>query len=68
MPNYDYLCPICGARFERNLSFKDVMDTSVCPNGHPKARRVFTVPTVVYKGSGFYVTDHPRQGKHTITH
>lgn len=58
MPSYDYVCPDCGAHFERNMSFRDVVDITTCPNGHKNARRVFTPPAVVYKGSGFYVTDH----------
>jgi len=58
MPVYNFLCPICGAQFEERLSFKDNFKEVLCPQGHPGARRIYSVPSVVFKGSGFYVTDH----------
>jgi predicted nucleic acid-binding Zn ribbon protein len=30
-----------------------------CPACSGRVRRVFSLNTVIYKGSGFYCTDHP---------
>lgn len=57
MPVYSFVCPVCGAHFDQRHSFQDDLRRVVCPNGHTGAHRVYSVPTVVYKGSGFYVTD-----------
>jgi putative FmdB family regulatory protein len=57
MPLYNFICQTCGERFEERLSFQDPNDHVTCPHGHSGARRVFSAPTVVFKGSGFYVTD-----------
>lgn len=58
MPVYSFVCPVCGEHFEARLSFQGDMSEVVCPQGHRGARRVFTPPAVVFKGGGFYVTDH----------
>ncbi|MCB0253869.1 MAG: hypothetical protein KDI55_09080 [Anaerolineae bacterium] len=56
MPIYEYQCDSCGVQFERRQSFAD-NSTPVCPNGHAVVHRVYSVPGVVFKGSGWYVTD-----------
>jgi len=28
-----------------------------CPNGHPQIHRVYSAPAIIFKGSGFYVSD-----------
>ncbi len=58
MPVYNYVCAECGAHFEQWHSFKDADVVVVCPNGHRHTRKLLSAPTIVYKGSGFYVTDH----------
>ncbi len=58
MPIYNYVCAECGSHFEQWRSFKEADLPAVCPNGHVHTRKLLTVPSVVYKGSGFYVTDH----------
>lgn len=58
MPVYRFVCQDCGAHFERRLHFEDHHQKQVCPSGHVNTRREFSVPTVVFKGSGFYSTDH----------
>jgi putative FmdB family regulatory protein len=60
MPVYNYVCMKCGAHFDQWHSFKDADMAVVCPNGHAQTRKVLTAPTVVFKGSGFYATDHRR--------
>lgn len=61
MPVYNFVCPTCGARFEERLSFSDNGHPVTCPHGHAGARRVFSPPAVVFKGNGFYVTDHRKK-------
>lgn len=56
MPIYEYACDMCSARFERRQSFGDASAPS-CPNGHDAVYRLYSVPGVVFKGSGFYVID-----------
>jgi len=59
MPIYEYQCSVCGIHFER---FQRVNDdpASVCPNGHAGIRRIYSPAGIIFKGSGFYVTDHPK--------
>ena len=57
MPLYEYQCDECGIRFERRQRMIDDAITE-CPEcgGHVH-RRYFPVG-IVFKGSGFYVTDN----------
>ncbi len=61
MPIYEYQCDSCGVHFERRQSFLD-SSTPSCPNGHPVVHRVYSVPGIVFKGSGWYVTDSRKSG------
>ena len=63
MPVYVFTCQTCGRKFEQWLSFKEDPGKITCPQGHATVRRVYSAPAVVYKGSGFYVTDHRARGK-----
>lgn len=58
MPVYTYYCNMCGQTFEKKQSFRAADSTVLCPDGHHDTRRVFTPPSIVFKGKGFYVTDH----------
>jgi putative FmdB family regulatory protein len=58
MPIYTYQCDNCGVRFERQQTFSDQPLTR-CPECTKKTlRKVFTPVGIVFKGSGFYSTDH----------
>ncbi len=58
MPIYTYQCENCGVRFERNQKFSDTPLTW-CPEcGRKALRKVYTPVGIVFKGSGFYATDH----------
>jgi putative FmdB family regulatory protein len=58
MPIYTYRCENCGVRFERNQKFSDA-PLAWCPECGKKAlRKVYTPVGIVFKGSGFYATDH----------
>ncbi len=57
MPTYNYKCTNCDNRFEARQRFSDDPLTE-CPVCHGLIRRVITPVSVVFKGSGFYVTDN----------
>lgn len=56
MPTYEYLCRQCGDSLEVWQSFKDAPLTRHESCGG-SLRKVFHARGVVFKGSGFYVTD-----------
>jgi putative FmdB family regulatory protein len=57
MPIYEYECSHCHHRFEIRQSFNDEPQAE-CPKCRETARRVFHPTPIIFKGSGFYVTDH----------
>ena len=58
MPVYTYRCESCGVQFERHQKFTD-QPLSRCPECNKKAlRKVYTPVSIIFKGSGFYATDH----------
>jgi putative FmdB family regulatory protein len=59
MPLYEYECNSCGVRFER-LQHMDEEPVKTCPECGGKVRRLFQPVGIIFKGSGFYVTDHKR--------
>ena len=59
MPIYEYECNDCGCHFEKRQSFHDE-PVAICPECEGKARRVLHAVPIIFKGSGFYVTDYPK--------
>lgn len=58
MPIYTYQCEQCGVRFDHHQKFTD-QPLTWCPECHKKAlRKVYSPVGIVFKGSGFYATDH----------
>lgn len=57
MPTYEYLCQTCDHRFETWQKMTDEPLT-VCAECGGHIRRVIFPPGIVFKGSGFYKTDH----------
>lgn len=58
MPVYTYRCENCGVQFERQQSFNDA-PLKTCPECRRKAlKKVITPTKIIFKGSGFYATDH----------
>ncbi len=56
MPKYDYRCTACGHVYEKREGF-DAPAVQTCPRCEGLARRVLTAPAIVFKGSGWYITD-----------
>jgi putative FmdB family regulatory protein len=58
MPVYTYRCENCGVRFDRYQKFTDQPLTR-CPEcGKKTLHKVYAPVGIVFKGSGFYATDH----------
>ena len=57
MPVYEYQCDTCGLRFERrqHMSDEPLQD---CPECDGYVHRVIQPVGVIFKGSGFYITDN----------
>ncbi len=60
MPTYDYECQTCGHKFEAKQSMKDPHLTDCrkegCPG--PIKRKIGLGAGLIFKGSGFYITDY----------
>jgi putative FmdB family regulatory protein len=56
MPLYDYACTKCGRVHEVRHGFDESYEKPCEACGAP-VRRVFNPAPVLFKGSGFYVTD-----------
>jgi putative FmdB family regulatory protein len=56
MPTYTYSCDSCGHTFETVQRFADDPLTE-CPECGSRIRRVIQPVGVVFKGSGWYITD-----------
>jgi putative FmdB family regulatory protein len=59
MPTYEYECTKCRRHFERHQHITDA-PIQTCPECGGQVRRVFYPVGVIFKGSGFYVTDNRR--------
>jgi putative FmdB family regulatory protein len=59
LPIYEYECNSCHTRFERRQGFHEE-PVAMCPACNSKSRRVIHSVPVLFKGSGFYCTDHGR--------
>ena len=57
MPIYEYLCDGCADRFEVKQSMKDDALTT-CPKCGKHVQRLISSPAIMFKGSGWYVTDY----------
>lgn len=67
MPTYEYKCPKCGTEFEavQKMSARPV---AKCPKCGAKAVRLMSAGAgLVFKGSGFYLTDYGRSGQKAKT-
>ncbi len=63
MPTYEYACPKCGHQFEQFQSMRDE-PLKVCPKCKKAGlkRLVGGGAGLIFKGSGFYITDYKNKG------
>ena len=59
MPIYVYECTECGLHFEQQQHISDD-PIQVCPECAGQVQRLIQPVRVIFKGSGFYVTDNRR--------
>lgn len=67
MPTYEYECETCHHKFEE---FQKITDKPLkkCPQCGNKVRRLISAGAgLIFKGSGFYITDYKRQNQKTST-
>ena len=57
MPIYVYQCETCGITFERRQRMTE-LSLEDCPECDGHVHRVIQPVGIVFKGSGFYVTDN----------
>ncbi len=58
MPVYTYRCESCGVQFDHHQKFSDA-PLAYCPECNKKSLKKVIAPVgIVFKGSGFYATDH----------
>ena len=62
MPLYDYACTQCGHTLEVRHGFDETY-AQPCPKCGSAMRRVFNAAPILFKGSGFYVTDSRKPAK-----
>lgn len=57
MPIYEYLCQDCAYTFEVKQSIKEE-PVAVCARCGRSVKRIISAPAIMFKGSGWYVTDY----------
>jgi len=62
MPVYDYKCKKCEKVYEVERKLKDVA-MKYCPSCGGELKKVYSAVGIVFKGSGFHVTDYRKEGK-----
>ena len=66
MPIYEYECRECGLHFDKLQRFGEP-GPEACPRGHKDIHRLLGQPAIIFKGSGFYITDHRRNGSNAAS-
>jgi putative FmdB family regulatory protein len=70
MPTYEYICEKCGCEFETVQSIS-ARSLRICPKescprqpwGHGRVKRIISGGAgLLFKGSGFYITDYRSEG------
>ncbi|NQT29383.1 MAG: zinc ribbon domain-containing protein [Candidatus Saganbacteria bacterium] len=62
MPLYDYKCSKCGDVFEALQKMSDE-PLKKCPKCKGPIKRLISSPGIIFKGSGFHVTDYAKKKK-----
>tara|TARA_Y100000748_G_scaffold195360_1_gene163582 strand:- start:2153 stop:2422 length:270 start_codon:yes stop_codon:yes gene_type:complete len=66
MPTYDYICKKCGERFEhfQTMSSSPLKVHPGCEENGSEVERIISGGTgLIFKGSGFYLTDYKNKKK-----
>jgi len=57
MPLYEYACTSCDHHFDVRHSVSEVPELR-CPECQGEVRKVFHAAGVIFKGSGWHITDY----------
>lgn len=61
MPTYEYVCETCGKEFELFQSMKDdPLKSCTCGKEGKVQRKIGGGAGLIFKGSGFYITDYKK--------
>jgi putative FmdB family regulatory protein len=63
VPIYEYECEACHKRFEIMQKFSDRPLRKCAKCGGGPIGKILSAPALVFKGTGWYVTDYARAGK-----
>jgi len=66
MPTYDYICSECGERFEhfQTMASSALTQKPDCEQEKCAVKRIVSGGTgLIFKGSGFYLTDYKNKDK-----
>ncbi len=66
MPVYEYECEQCGTHFERIQSVRDE-PIHRCPECSGTVHKVFHPAGIIFKGSGWYITDSRKSTSGAVT-
>ncbi len=66
MPMYEYECENCGTRFDRIQSINDE-PVRQCPECAGAVHKVFHAAGLIFKGSGWYITDSRKATSGAVT-
>jgi putative FmdB family regulatory protein len=55
MPRYDFKCLVCSSQIEFERSVSDEIYPICC---NQSMQKLWTAPTVIFNGNGFYSTDN----------
>jgi putative FmdB family regulatory protein len=62
MPVYEYVCDKCKTKMEIKQSISDPPITE-CQKCSGPLRKQFSTSAIIFKGSGWYVTDNPTRDR-----
>lgn len=66
MPTYEYSCKKCGKEFEVFQSMKDApLTVCTCGKKGKVFRKIGAGAGLIFKGSGFYITDYKKKNSST---
>lgn len=63
MPTYEYRCENCG-KFETEQGMKEE-PLKICPKCGAAVKRLISSSGIVFRGSGFHVTDYRKEKQGT---
>ncbi len=70
MPTYEYICKDCGEKFDnfQSMNSPPLEEHPNCDEGGVNVERVISGGSgLIFKGSGFYLTDYKNKGKNDST-